>query len=102
MNGTLTYLDVTANNIGDSGAAHLSEALKVNRTLTELFVDYSDIGDSGAAHISEALKVNGTLTGLNKSKGNTGDGGVCDLIGLTSQRNVRGFTRKVFPKSEER
>ena len=119
VNGALTILNVSFKNIGDSGAAYLSEALKVNGTLTWLLMNSNNIGDSGAAHLSEALKVNGTLTRLDVSSNNIGDSGaahlsearklnrrltfdVQDHLGFPLQGNVRSFSKKVIPNSEER
>lgn len=69
---------------------------------TTLYVERNYIGDSGAARLSEAVKLNRTLTDLSKSKDNIRDSGVCDLIGLTLQRNVGSLSKTVFPESEER
>ena len=78
----------TVNNIGDTGATSLSEALKSNTTLAILYLDRQDkrrkahkrhpstihsfihistgniIGETGATSLSEALKSNTTLTKL--------------------------------------
>ena len=70
------------NNIGESGATMISEALKHNNTLTELYLDRNDwkrmeerkdekeqkgwidnyVGESGTRMLSEALKCNSNLT----------------------------------------
>ena len=92
VNGTLTTLNVSANDIGDSGAAHLSQALKVNGTLCSLNVTCNNIGVKGARLLSKALKVNRTLT----------DSGACHLIGLALQRNVDCFSAKrLVPKMKK-
>ena len=70
------------NNIGDQGAAHLSDALKdVNCKLTQLYLGANRIGDQGAAHLSDALKdVN------------------CKLTQLELERNMIGETRSSTPE----
>ena len=52
------------NGTGDSGAAAISEALKVNTCLTVLNLIWNKIRDSGAAALSEVLKVNTRSTFL--------------------------------------
>ena len=42
---------MSRNNIGESGVLHLSEALTVNGTLTTLDVSGNNIGDEGAGHL---------------------------------------------------
>ena len=63
-NTTLTYLNLSSNKIGASGAASLSQALSVNTTLRRLILSHNMIGASGAAFLSQALSVNTTLTVL--------------------------------------
>ena len=65
--------------IGDSGAASLSEALKVHNCLTSLDLSFNEIGDSGAASLSEALTVNTCLTSLGLSSNQIGDPAVASL-----------------------
>ena len=50
-------MDLGRNNIGEKGAADLSDALKdANCKLTDLYLDSNNIGEKGAAHLSDALK----------------------------------------------
>ena len=91
VNNMLTSLVLGENNIDDSGAAHLSEALKVNKKLCSLYMSFNNIGDSGAAYLSEARKLNRRLTV-----------DVQDHLGFPLQGNVRSFSKKVIPNSEER
>ncbi len=74
----LTTLDLESNQIGDAGAAALSEALKSNATLTKLFLQ-NQVGEAGAAALSEALKINATLTELNLGDNQIGDAGAAAL-----------------------
>lgn len=59
------------NKIGDTGAAAIAEALRVNCALANLnlagnpYSPEAKIGDAGAAAIASALRVNGALTTLN-------------------------------------
>jgi hypothetical protein len=64
VNSVLQELDLFRNNIGESGAAAIAEALKVNSTLQQLDLRWNAIGSSGAAAIAEALKVNSSLQEL--------------------------------------
>ena len=61
---TLTKLDLVGDNIGDSGAQALAEALKVNQSITSLALENNNIGDSGAQALAEALKDNQAITWL--------------------------------------
>ena len=58
----MTNLDLSENNIGDSGAGSLSDAIKVNTVLTNLDLSENNISDSGAGSLSDAIKVNTVLT----------------------------------------
>ena len=64
VNTVLTNLVLRGNSIGASCAASLSDAIKVNTALTNLDLSYNDIGVSGAASLSDAIKVNTVLTTL--------------------------------------
>jgi len=43
VNTALTNLDLSENNIGDSGAGSLSDAIKVNTVLTNMDLSVNDI-----------------------------------------------------------
>ena len=79
VNTTLTNLNLRENNIGDSGAASLSDAIKVNTGLTNLGLSWSNIGDSSAASLSDAIKVNTALTNLDLSWNIIGASGAASL-----------------------
>ena len=74
----LTYPELNNNNIGDSGAAAVAEALKNNTALTRLYLHYNTIGDIGAVAIAGALKSN-TVTTLYLEHNNIGDSGAAAL-----------------------
>ena len=55
MNKTLTNLYLRRNDISDTGAACIAEAMKVNKTLTNLDLSVNVISDAGATCIVEAM-----------------------------------------------
>ena len=79
VNTSLTYLDLSGNEIDDSGASFLSEALNINTCLTDLEFRGNEIGPSGARSFSEALKINKCLTHLGLSHNQVGDSGASSL-----------------------
>ena len=84
FNCTLTYLDLSRNNINNSGAAALGEALLTNCTLTELYLIDNNIGKVGAVALGKALESNRTLTHLNleenRSIGNSGAAAIAKAL----------------------
>ncbi|KAM4725176.1 leucine-rich repeat-containing protein 71 [Anableps anableps] len=54
-NKNLLSLNLAFNNIGDAGAAHIAQGLRLNRTLLILSLSNNKIGDSGAAHLAAIL-----------------------------------------------
>ena len=75
VNTELTHLNLSGNEIGESGAQLLSEALSVNTKLTHLNLSGNQIGKSGAQLLSKALSVNTELTHLNLSGNQIGKSG---------------------------
>lgn len=67
VNKTLTNLDLSDNQISDTGTTFIAEAIKGNTSLTNLSVPNNYIRDAGATSITEAIKVNKILTNLNLS-----------------------------------
>uniref|UniRef100_A0A914WBE6 Uncharacterized protein n=1 Tax=Plectus sambesii TaxID=2011161 RepID=A0A914WBE6_9BILA len=63
-NTSLRTIDISGNQIGDTGAAILSEALKKNQTLKSVILDKNGIGEEGVWKLSEAFHHNTTLTSL--------------------------------------
>lgn len=51
----LTSLNLSGNFIGDQGAKHLADALRINRTLLVLGLSHNSIGDTGAKHLAEVI-----------------------------------------------
>jgi len=60
----LTTLSISDNKIGNTGVAHLMEALKTNRSLRRLDIINVDLDDAGAAIVAKALLQNSTLKEL--------------------------------------
>ncbi|XP_048849257.1 leucine-rich repeat-containing protein 71-like isoform X2 [Brienomyrus brachyistius] len=54
-NRSLQYLSLAFNSIGDVGAKHIAQGLRLNRTLLCLSLAYNCIGDAGAAYLAEVL-----------------------------------------------
>ncbi|XP_060949366.1 leucine-rich repeat-containing protein 71 [Limanda limanda] len=54
-NKNLLSLNLAFNSIGDAGAAHIAQGLRLNRALLFLSLCNNQIGDSGAAHLAEVL-----------------------------------------------
>ncbi|KAJ8000359.1 hypothetical protein DPEC_G00204000 [Dallia pectoralis] len=54
-NTNLLSLNMAFNSIGDSGAAHIAQGLRLNRTLLCLSLANNQIGDVGASHLAEVL-----------------------------------------------
>ena len=77
---TLTYLDLSNNNIGDAGATALATALHTNISLTALSLYNNNIGDAGATALATALHTNTSLTTLDLRYNNIGAAGVNTLM----------------------
>ena len=58
---TLVTLDLSCNDLGESGAAKILQALKINITLKTLFLSFNDIGVNGAKSLVNILCYNHTL-----------------------------------------
>uniref|UniRef100_A0A3Q1EJY0 Leucine rich repeat containing 71 n=1 Tax=Acanthochromis polyacanthus TaxID=80966 RepID=A0A3Q1EJY0_9TELE len=55
-NKNLLSLNLAFNSIGDAGAAHIAQGLRLNRALLFLSLSNNRIGDSGAAHLAAVLR----------------------------------------------
>ena len=58
----MTNLDLSGNNIGNSGASSLSDATKFNTILTNLNMSYSNIDNSGVGYLSDTRELKHTTT----------------------------------------
>ncbi|XP_051728872.1 leucine-rich repeat-containing protein 71 [Ctenopharyngodon idella] len=54
-NKNLLSLNLAFNSIGDAGANHIAQGLRLNRSLLCLSLSYNQIGDDGAARLAEVL-----------------------------------------------
>ncbi|XP_056336311.1 leucine-rich repeat-containing protein 71 [Danio aesculapii] len=54
-NKNLLSLNLAYNSIGDAGALHIAQGLRLNRSLLCLSLSYNHIGDNGAARLAEVL-----------------------------------------------
>ena len=72
-NTTVTCLYLYNNQIGDEGAKALAEALHENKTLTDLYLGFNLIGNEGAEALAKMLETNTTLTTLNLEGNNIED-----------------------------
>jgi Ran GTPase-activating protein (RanGAP) involved in mRNA processing and transport len=105
VNITLTFLDLSYNDIEDIGAAAIIKAVSFNATtlrtkITALILDGNRIGDRGANAIAEELKENTNLTELRLASnliGNKGAIAIADaicvnktLITLSLSKNMIG------------
>ncbi|XP_023265685.1 leucine-rich repeat-containing protein 71 isoform X1 [Seriola lalandi dorsalis] len=54
-NTNLLSLNLAFNSIGDAGAAHIAQGLRLNRALLFLSLSNNQIGDTGAAHLAAIL-----------------------------------------------
>ena len=80
-------MSLTSNNIGDSGAAAIAEALKNDSAVVRLDLSGNSIGGSGAAAVAEALKSSTVLTDLilnNNSIGDIGAAAVAEALKSTT------------------
>src|SRR3989338_5284810 len=83
----LTRLPLSGNEIGDTGAAAMAQALSFNTILTTLNIELNKISDTGAAAIAQALKSNSSLTALqlhDNEIGNTGAVAIAQALSINS------------------
>ena len=62
--GALTFLNLSANDLGDNGVYEISKALQVNLTIKHLCLGGNNIGVTGALSLAVALCYNHTLEDL--------------------------------------
>ena len=82
-NNILRTLSMVLCGISDDGAESLARALAVNSSLKELNISYNEIGDKGIAHIAMPLSLmtNTTLRKLDISSCSISDEGMDSLFG---------------------
>ncbi|CAM4932436.1 unnamed protein product [Rotaria socialis] len=67
-NETLTLLDLSGNEIGNTGAQHFATALQKNQTLTILNLESNRVQDDGMKYLAKVLENNKTLKRLDLEK----------------------------------
>ncbi|KAL0206735.1 hypothetical protein P9112_012446 [Eukaryota sp. TZLM1-RC] len=77
--GSISSVNLAANNIGKNGAFALACALESNQTLSILYLRNNHIGKEGACALARALEVNQTLSSLNLAANNICKEGACAL-----------------------
>jgi hypothetical protein len=100
VNNVLTTLNLGSNKIDDAGAVSLGDALNVNSVLTELYLGSNNISSSGAASLGDALKVNNIITDLELSGNNMDDTATVDNIAASLQRNKDRPAAAAAPATE--
>jgi len=76
---TETELDLSDNQITDTGARDLAEAFKVNTSITSVHLYDNQITDTGVRDLAEAFKVNTSITNVHLYDNQITDTGVRDL-----------------------
>lgn len=62
LNNTLIeILNLSCNDIGDTGAKYVSQLLSKNTTLEQVILQYNNIGPEGLEHLAQALSTNTSL-----------------------------------------
>ncbi|WP_417905067.1 hypothetical protein [Candidatus Tisiphia endosymbiont of Micropterix aruncella] len=96
---SITTLDLSNNQIGDTEVKELAEALKDNKSITTLDLSNNHIGDTGAKYLLESLKINKFITVINL---------VGNEIGEAEAKNIaetlkinRDHTEEVKQEGEE-
>ena len=100
--GTLGILNLSCNDLGDSGIAEVSQALKVNTTIKSLFLSLNNIGIDGAKTLAIALCLNHTLKCLVISYNKIMDDGVMaisECFKISGENNTKLTCVKILDLS---
>eukprot|EP00035_Acanthoeca_spectabilis_P017142 m.357907 g.357907 ORF g.357907 m.357907 type:complete len:2880 (+) comp16617_c0_seq9:299-8938(+) len=65
VNTTLTFIDLSGNDLGPSGGTVIAEALRHNRTITTINLKDTKLGYVGGVAITKGLRENTTITKIN-------------------------------------
>lgn len=82
----LKSLDISRNNIGDTGTLALAAVLSQNQTLVDLDLGHNNIGRDGAIAIANALTTNSSLQNMKLNNNPIGEDGASS-IGQALQGN---------------
>ena len=85
---SLQQLNLWGNDIGNKGAEHLAEALKVNTSLQKLDLWGNKLRSKGVEYLAETLKVNTSLQFLDLGFNNIGEE-FRNRVSLLLERNRR-------------
>ena len=100
--GTLGILNLSCNDLGDSGIEKVSQALKVNVTIKSLFLAINNIGIDGAKSLAIALCHNHTLKRLVISYNKIMDDGVMaisECFKISGENNTKLTCVKILDLS---
>ena len=78
-NTSLVQLDISNNGITSSGAIAISKCLRFNSCLQELDISQNELSDDGVIAISDSLKVNFTLNKLNIAENSITNNGALNI-----------------------
>jgi hypothetical protein len=78
-NTSVAILYLWDNKIGASGAVALADALKTNASVTTIYLGNNKFGAAGAVALADALKTNTALSDVNLEKNGVGDSGAAAL-----------------------
>jgi len=85
---SLSYLDLSHNNIKDEGAARLAGMLEKNRVLKQLILDNNNLTPAGIKVLADALLVNRTLEVLSLTNNKVGSEGLKALARVLEQNRT--------------
>jgi len=76
----LKYLNLSDNEICQTGATRIAQAIHSNKSITSLNLDQNFIGTHGINEISNSLKCNTSITHLNLQRTTNSNSGIAELI----------------------
>jgi serine/threonine protein kinase len=82
---TMTTVDLRRTNIGDAGAASISDAIKQSKIMTTVNLGSNWIGVAGAASIADAIKQSTTMTTVDLEYNQIGDAGAASIADAIKQ-----------------
>ena len=94
-NTKITHLNISNNNLSDTGAETIAEALEGNTTLVVLDISNNSVTDEGIKALAKALEGNSKLTTLNISNNNIGDDGAFLFSHLLNNKNCNITTLNI-------
>jgi hypothetical protein len=83
----LKFLDLSGNNLGQSGVKLLAESLKSNRSLLSLYLNKNNIESNGGFYLADSIIKNETLEKLSLSGNKINDNGLSSLLTVLSNNN---------------